>query len=790
MSGSGSKINQFEVEKPLGRGGMGEVYLARDTKLDRNVAIKFLPKELRDDPIARERFLRESKLAAALDHPYICKIYEIGDVDGKAFIAMEFVEGETVQDKIKKGPFRLNQLLGLGIEIAEAIDTAHQKQIVHRDLKTANIMVTPEGHAKVLDFGIAKQLATDNSAESDAGTFSGRLTSADTTPGTVIYMSPEQVRGEPIDSRTDLFSLGVVLYEMATGAVPFQGATSGMTYDAILNRGPAPVRGLNPDIPEDLERIILKAVEKDRDHRYQSARDMVVDLKRLKRDSSTSMPPFSGSHPPVAAAPPKKKSPWGIIAGVAAVALLAVGVSMFAPSGDTPRPTIDSLAVLPFDNVRNDPEVDYLADGIAETLINRLSQIEQLDVMARSTAFRYRGRDVDPQTVGRELDVGAVLTGRVVQQGDRLNVQAELVDVSSGSQIWGDQYDQFFSDILVVQNQLAQEISDALRLQLSGEEQMQLAEYATENSAAYQDYLKGRFFWDKRTPGDLVTAASYFERAREIDPGYSLAYVGLADSYLLMGSYYPGPDTVRSEEMEKGRAAAREALRLNPNLAEAYVSLAYIEFLYDWDWEAAERDFLKAIELDPGYAVAHQWYGEFLVVMRRFDEGIAQIERAVELEPTSAIISRELGHKLVMAQRYPEAIAQLQRTFELDPNFAATPEMLTAAYWYGGSIDQGLAEVDTLGETIRRFYELAAEGNHVEAEAWIDQEYERGNLTVANGSQFYAVVGAKDKALALLEQAVRERNPQVLLATVQPVFDEYRDDPRFIALLETIGLEP
>ena len=510
MPASGERLNQFELLEPLGKGGMGEVFLAQDSKLDRKVAIKFLPDALKKDPIARERFLRESKLAAALDHPYICKIYEIGEVEGKAFIAREYVEGQTLQRRLKKGPLRLNQLLGLGIEIAEAVEAAHQKQIVHRDLKTANIMVTPEGHIKILDFGVAKHLAMDDRSESDASTFSGRLTSADTTPGTVIYMSPEQVRGEPIDARTDLFSLGVVLYEMATGSVPFQGATSGMTYDLILNRGPVPVRGLNPDVPDDLERIIVKALEKERDHRYQSAKDLVVDLKRLKRDSSTpSMRPVSGSPAPVRTSP-KKKNVWGVAGGVAAAVLVALGVLLFAPSVDAPSESIDSLAVLPFENVRNDPEVDYLSDGIAETLINRLSQIEQLHVMARSTAFRYRGEDIDPQTVGRELDVGAVLTGRVVHQEGRLNVQAELVDVKSGTQLWGEQYSRDFSDILDVQNEIAQEISDALRLKLTGEEQRQLVHYGTENTEAYQAYLKGRYFW-----GKLVKAIAFFEEAKQ-----------------------------------------------------------------------------------------------------------------------------------------------------------------------------------------------------------------------------------------------------------------------------------
>ena len=391
--------------------------------------------------------------------------------------------------------------------------------------------------------------------------------------------------------------------------------------------------------------------------------------------------------------------------------------------------------------------------------------------------------------MGQELDVGAVLTGRVVQQGGLLNVQAELVDVASGTQLWGEQYSRDFTDILDVQNEIAQEISDALRLQLTGEEQRQLVQYGTENSEAYQAYLKGRFFWSKRGYENQVKAIAFFEEAKQSDSDYALAYVGLADSHLLVGAYTPGPDTVRSEEMKKGRAAAEEALRLNPNLAEAYVSLAYIEFLYDWDWEAAERDFLRAIELDPNYAVAYQWYGEFLSVMGRHDEAIERTRRAVELEPTSSIISRELGYKFLMARRYPEAIAQFKKTIELDPSFAWTDGMLTEAYWYSGMIEEAVAQAQNLDETTRRYYEALSRGDNDEAVELIDAAVEAG-FTITVASRYYAVAGNKEKSFDLLEEIVRQRIPQVLVGQNQAAFYPYRSDPRFIAVRRSIGLEP
>ena len=778
MPGTNEMWKQFKLVEPLGKGGMGRVFLAQDTALDRRVALKFLPAALEEDQTARERFLREAKAAASLDHPYICKIYEIGEVEGKAYIAMEYIEGTTLFEKVASGPLPLPQVLDLGAEIAEALEAAHKKQIVHRDIKSANIMVTPEGHVKILDFGLARMLAMEALSASKVDTYSGRLTSHDSTPGTVIYMSPEQVRGEPIDGRTDIFSLGVVLYEMATANLPFRGATSGLIYDAILNLGPRPPSYHNPGVPPELERIILKTLEKDREHRYQNAKDLMVDLKRLKRDSDTVS---SRPERPATTARERMGMRWGALVAAAGL-LAALGIVLFrAGSGKSPSAAIDSLAVLPFENSRSDPEIDYLSEGIAETLINRLSPVPELRVMARSTAFRYRG--LDPLDAGRALKVGAVVTGRVVQQGDNLNVQAELVDVGSGTQIWGEQYNRRLADIVTVQNEIAQNISQALRLTLTGDA-------VTTDGEAYQAYWKGRFHWNRRTNEDLKKAIQFFEESLTRDPALALAHVGLADSYVLLGAQFYGaeeefPPTVA---MTKARTAAQEALALDPNLAEAYTTLAYISFLHDWDWEAAERDFLEAIERKPRYAVAHQWYSELLMVLGRHDEAVAQARQAFELEATSPILSRELGFKFYQARRYPEAIEQFQKTLELDPDFSGARIMLTDALWDAGKTEEALAEAERIDERRRTLLRLVAEGKTTEARAWVDS-FPRDQYTPMTLSTLFARAGDKEKALALLQEGLEIRIPQLLTTVGRPVFDPWRSEPRFLALRRGMGLD-
>ena len=755
--------------------------------------LKFLPETLQRDDAARERLLGEARAAAALDHPYICKIYEIGEVDDKSFIAMEYIEGVTAQERLRRGPLPVTELLQVSIEIGEAVDAAHKKQIVHRDLKTANIMITPDGHVKVMDFGLAKQIAMEGQ-DSNVETLSANLTEGGTTLGTVVYMSPEQVRGDPLDTRSDIFSLGVLLYELATGMVPFQGATSGLTYDAILNRGATPPRKLNRQVPAELEQIIQKALEKDRESRYQAVKELVVDLKRLRRGSGADAPSFEESS--VARPGETASAKSGVTRWIAAAAVLAVAIigwlllRPFAPDVVGETQPITSLAVLPFENPRDDPGVDYLSDGIAESLINQLSELPQLSVMARSTAFRYRGTDVDPQTVGKELGVGAVLMGRVVQQGDTLNVQAELVDTANGTQIWGQQYEHELDDLLTVQNDLATQISQALRLELTGAEQQQLAAGGTANSGAYQSYLRGHFLLAKRTNEDFKKAIGFFEEARSQDPNYALAYVGLADSYFLLGGQFYGADEdyPPADSVALARSSALEALRLDEDLAEPLATLGFIRFAYDWDWDGAEKDFLASVDRDPDYGQARLWYSLFLTMMDRHDEAIAEARRAVTLEPTSALFNRALGTAYARANRYDEAIEQLEKTFELAPTFALTREQLMDLYWVTGAKDKAVSIAQDFDPDVGRVYRLAAEGRMDEARVALTSI--PAPLSEGSGIVRYLLVGDNDRFFDALEAWVESSDRPVLAVIDNPLVHPLRSDPRMIAVRERMGLSP
>jgi TolB-like protein/Tfp pilus assembly protein PilF/predicted Ser/Thr protein kinase len=783
----GETLSHYRLLRKLGGGGMGVVYEAQDLSLQRRVAVKLLPDELRADPQALGRFQREARAASSLSHPHICVVHQIGEDKGRSFIVMELMEGETLKQRIGGQPMDVERVVELGVQIADALEAAHARGIVHRDIKPANVFVTERGQAKVLDFGLAKQAAGLASLNTDPSIVSlpDELTRTGTLLGTVAYMSPEQARGKDLDARTDLYSLGAVLYEMTTGVPPFAGETTGEVLEAIFTREPVPPDIRNPRVPAPLRRIIAKALEKDRTLRYQSAAELRADLQRLRGDANAGRP-----------------SRWGLGLGVAAAVLATLGGAFWlgrepepaaspaeaTDSREAPAPArAPSIAVLPFVDMSPDRDQEYFADGLAEELLNALAQIPELRVAARTSSFQFKGKTGDVAQIGRQLNVGTILEGSVRKAGRQVRITAQLIKAADGYHVWSETYDRDLGDIFAVQDDIARAVSSALKVKLLGKEPPPAR---GGDADAYNLYLQAKYFYERLTRDDLAKAVTYYEQALRVDPGYARAWAGLAIAHQQQASRGFAP---LAEGHRKARAAVEKALERDPNLAEAHAALGWIRMTGDWDWPGAEAAYARALELEPANAKVVRRAATLEGTLGRFDEAIRLDRRAVELDPLNVPAHNSLGLHALYAGRLDEAEAAFRKVLELDPQFPGARLFLGQVHLLRSQPDAALVEMERESEPLWRRFGLAlayhALGRRRESDdalrTLLEEDKEGAALQIA---EVHAFRGEKEQAFAWLERAYAQRDPGLTEMKGDPLLRSLEDDPRYTAFLKRMRL--
>ncbi len=824
VSLTGKELGYYRVLSLLGSGGMGEVYLAEDTRLRRKVALKLLPAELTANRDRLLRFEQEARAASALNHPNILTIHEIGEAEDRRFIAAEFVDGETLRSRLLSGPLKIGEALRFAEQAASAIAAAHAAGIIHRDIKPENIMLRRDGIVKVLDFGLAKLMAQGEVGAEDA-TRQLVKTSPGMVVGTLVYMSPEQTRGQQVDERTDIWSLGVVLYEMVAGVAPFRGQTASDTIASILKTETRPLSGLVPEVSAEMERIVSKALEKEAAERYQTSRDFLVDLSRLKKridfetELKRSQAPEATAHDQQVAPDTREVEPARPTSSAEYIVrhltqhkrsfafamlitlLAAIGFSywLFTRSS-TNTAAIESIAVLPFVNASGNGDVEYLSDGMTDMLITSLSQLPKLSVKARSSVFRYKGKDTSPQQTGKELNVQAILIGRLVQHGNDLTLHVELVDAKTETALWSADYNRSMTNLAALQTEIAHDVAEKLRLRLTNTEQQRLAKRGTENTEAYRAYLKGIYYWNKGFAPGFEKSRDYFQQAIDLDPTYALAYSGLAHYYGFASTVGLLPP---NENWPKAEAAANKALALDDTLAETYNALAAIKLYYYRDWPSAERYFRRGIELDSNSAEIRAHYALCLSLFGSGEEALAEAQRSVELDPLSPRLNYFWGKIFFLMRHYDRAIDQFRKTLELDPNYVTAHEDLGNAYEQKGMQKEAVAEwvkALTLRGAVEQASSLernyAASGFEAAVRALAQVQLAKLNERMKRGEYVpaweyvsaYTLLGDKKQAFAWFDKAVQERNGFVFDVKVDPIYDKLRDDPRFADLLRRVGL--